>query len=109
MIVDYNKDKRVRITKPGIFDNAIGTIKSIKVEVDLGSQGLWSFKHDEMELVQAGFKEVLTKSDKQEIKDAADKVKPIVEKIVKRAYTKREPKASDKPKQKRAYNKKAKS
>jgi hypothetical protein len=102
MEINYNKDKRVRITKPGIFDNAIGTIKSIKIEVDLGyGMGTWSFAPSEMELI-GSIPKIETMSE------LATEVKKVVE-PTKRTYKKREPKASDKPKQKRSYNKKAKS
>jgi hypothetical protein len=109
MIVDYNKDKRVRITKPGIFDNAIGTIKSIKIEVDFGALGCWSFTPNEMELSYLShIKEVKTDSTDVIMSDnAGNSVKNVLEKPAKRTYKKREPKASDKPKRK--YTKKAKS
>jgi len=98
MIIDYNKDKRVRITKPGIFDGAIGTIKSIKIAVDLGAQGVWSFAPSEMELI-GSIPKIETMSE------LVTEVKKVVE-PTKRTYKKREPKASDKPK--RSYNKRAK-
>jgi hypothetical protein len=100
MDINFNKDKRVRITKPGIFDNAIGTIKSIKIEVDLGAQGVWSFFPNEIELI-GSIPKIETMSE------LVTEVKKVVE-PTKRKYQKREPKASDKPKEKRKYTRKHK-
>ncbi len=109
MEINYHKNSKVKITKPGIFNDLIGTIQSIKIHVDCGTgMGVWAFSENEIELVQAGFKDILTDQDKQELAEARKHVEPIVEKMVKRIYKKRESKPKEVKKQTRKYTKKPK-
>jgi hypothetical protein len=118
MQVDYSKGRKVSIKKPGHFNGMIGTIKSIKLEIDFGfSIGTWSFSDGELELVEGGNEIApLNKKERETLKKAFttpdeavfEAVKEAVEKATgKRAYTKR----ASKPKevaQKRKYTHKTK-
>ena len=127
MQVEYFKGKKVVIKKPGHFNGMIGTIKSIKLEIDFGfSIGTWSFSEGELELVEAGMlpemADPLTKKEKEAFKKAFEDSKtddkfvveaksniPTMSEIPKkRVYKKR----ASKPKevtQKRKYTRRAKS
>lgn len=120
MKVEFHRDKKVVIKKPGIFNGMTGTIKTIKIEVDFGfSMGVWSFNEAEIDLVEGLITEVkpLDKKERAAFKKAfatpddavLDAVKEAVEKSTgKRVYTKRGSKPKADKKTTRKYIKKVK-
>lgn len=43
-----NKGQKVKVLKPGIFNEMIGSIVSISYNVDMGALGVWTFKDDDL-------------------------------------------------------------
>lgn len=95
---NYKPTEKVRITKPGTFNELEGSVTSIHPDknykplvIDLGVYGTWSFNHADVEPLK-----------KENVVYPFDEVKTKTSKVVKPKISK----GDNKPK--RAYNRKSK-